>query len=217
MDSENYNYHIEGIEQPSSVIENWDIQIFPPQILPTFIVYDSNYPKEENGCEMGSSAVYEMAGGPLYILHLNDPVNFGNACALRTSIALTKCGITIPLIRERLANGNYRNVTKLGSNGKHYFITANDLYWWMIKTFGAPPPSHVVKPSQALDGEFSGKLPAENGIYIMRALDNSLNGFGATGHVSLHTTTGAVQCGHLYGSNTEVGGGIRDVSLWKLN
>jgi len=209
--------HSEGMEQQPSIVSEWDIQTFSPQTLPSFSDFDSNYPKDSTGCELDTPSVYAMAGGPLYAAHLNDTINFGNACALRTSIALTKCGITIPLIRERQADGSYRNVTKLGANGKYYFITANDLYWWMIKTFGTPPATHIVTRGEAPDGEFSVKLPAENGIYIMRALDNSLNGFGATGHVSLHTTIGAVQCGHLYGSNTEVGGGIRDVSLWKLN
>lgn len=85
----------------------------------------------------------------------------------------------------------------------------------MIPTFGMPPATHVVTRSEAPDGEFAGKLSAEKGIYIMRAREPSI--FEATGHVVLFNSGSPVPGGHLYGNNSEVGGGIRDVSLWKLN
>jgi Type VI secretion system (T6SS), amidase effector protein 4 len=213
--------HLEGLEYFSSDPNKWNNQTFPPQALPTWNDYFNNYPKDTiTGCELESKKVYEMAGGPLYAASLSSPLQYENACAVRNSIALNKCGKIIPSITMTEPDGTVRQVTRLGANGLYYFIAASDLYWYMRKTFGTPPADNVVIRSEALDGNFASKLPSDKkGIYIMKARNPSNStGFGATGHATAFKDGSASPCnGHLYGEDSLVGGGISSVSLWVLN
>jgi len=205
--------HAEGLDSDDGGLIGWDTEDFPPQTLPTYNVFDANYPKDANGDELDAPLVYQMAGGPLYNSHLSNPTLWSNACALRVSIALVKSGINIPHITRTERDGTITQVTKLGAGGKYYFTTATELHKWMSKTFGTPPASHIVTRSEAPDGNFAGRLPRVNGIYILRANYPRL---WATGHATIFQMGNAMPGADLYGTDNDVTGGIYDVTVWQL-
>ncbi|MGH2666580.1 T6SS effector amidase Tae4 family protein [Flavobacterium sp.] len=187
---------------------------FPQQSLPTMTNFKNAYPKNLNGTfEMSFSDVYNLIGGIPKAMRdevltddnpLNDH-NYNNACALRTSRALNYSGVTIP---------NIPGKTFKGEDNKYYFLGARNLYNWMIKTFPTNSNNSIVL-NQSQGGtngiNFPSLLGNFQGIYILIPVNQSVTGFGASGHAGIFTTP---ELTHYYFAAT---GGVKSITLWILN
>jgi len=157
----------EGLDGPDVFDQNYwndpNLQV-QQQSLPSYQDFFNNFPNVD------APAVYTLIGGQILAHHQSDPANYSNACALRVSRALNYSGITIPALRG----------TETGSDGKNYFLSAQNLNAWMRKTFG-PPTDHFTKAQGGTNGEnFPSLIDGKKGIYSMVA-----SGWVATGHADL--------------------------------
>jgi hypothetical protein len=129
-----------------------------------------HFPRNANGGEMTAENVYNLIGGKVLEAYQNDPIAYGNACALRVSRALNGCSVNLP---------NIRGKTMKGADDKNYFYRAKDLFDWLSQSYGKPT-------STTNYSSLSGK----KGIYVMQA--HYPAHFGAWGHATLYNMTGTV-------------------------
>jgi len=165
--------------------------IFAHQQLPSWIDFESAYPKNDKGENMKAEEVFNKIGGDVKDgrdRSLVDPnqTPWNNACALRISWALNKCDIKIPYIKGQ---------TLKGGDGKYYFLGARNMNMWMRKTFGCSNPNRSLGEfynpqahhyDQSKVGKFGVGLEKElkdgkfNGIYTIVT-----NSRFASGHCDL--------------------------------
>lgn len=159
---------------------------FPPQTLPSWSNFNSNYPKHDDPLLDEPVEVYTAIGGQVLAAYNSNPDNYQNTCALRISKALNYSGVTIPA-----GVGRYQ-----GTDGKYYFLSAAALKKWMILTFGMPTGTNKITGAQGgVNGvNFLTLLAGKKGIYVMTpnypggspTATNPLGtGFCASGHADM--------------------------------
>lgn len=194
---------MDGIMDESQV-GYWDDPnlVVQQQTLPSDAAFDAAFPKYASILPMPASEVYQLVGGPIYALHLADPINYGNACALRVSRGLNYSGITIP---------NIPGQTYKGGDNKYYFLSAVYLLGWMKKTF-----TNFVQYTGAQGGtngsNFPTLLDGKKGIYII--IPNYSGRFGASGHADYWQNW---FCNGDCYFNMDDMGGVNAVYFWQLN
>jgi len=148
--------------------------------------------------------MYLSVGGQVANLHISNPNNYSNTCALRVSKGLNYSGIAIPSGPNRY----------LGSDGKYYFLSAKALLEWMKKTFSTPTGSNHLTGSQGgTNGEnFPTLLSTKTGIYIMTPNYPGLSYFGASGHADM-IVNGSCDGGCYFNAS----GGIHEIFIWELD
>lgn len=148
----------------------------------------SNFPKEADPdfnksggykkttlTEMKADGVYKIIGGEMEKLHKSGNKNYAQSCALKLSIALIKCGFTLPK-REGMNN-----------EGKGVILSVKDMIAYLSrKDILRESTVHLDASKQKLDrttiwNSFSQK----RGILIFVPKDPSR--FGATGHVTIYS------------------------------
>jgi hypothetical protein len=190
--------------------ENFDVvfndtryQNLPRQTKPTYARMNQYYPKNSVGGDMEASAVVNMVGGSVKALY--DSHGYRNACALRVSVALNKCGIIIPNIPDH---------TFQGADGKYYFVSSTKLLAFLLRTFPAPDVD-VDDRVKGKDGQgFYLACAGKKGIFIMVAKNKSL--YGAYGHASLYDGLYCVGGPDHTPFNMDIYGGVSRIVLWKL-
>jgi hypothetical protein len=90
---------------------------FPPQVLPNWSDFNSNFPKHDDPLLTTPLQMYTSIGGQVLAQYNSNPVAHQNTCALRVSKGLNYSGITIPPGPDRFQ----------GSDGKYYFLGAKAL------------------------------------------------------------------------------------------
>lgn len=201
----------EGLDE-SSDLSFWDVpnNTFPPQNLPAWSSFESAYPKRSDPLYDSPAKLYASIGGA--VLTKVGPNSTANTCAARVSKALNYSGVNIPHIP---------NQTYQGSDGKYYFLGAENLNRWMRKTFGCANPNTAIgeyynansvhyNASQA--GTKGANLPSLltgiKGIYSMV----SSNYNWATGHADILFPNAT--CDPNGGCHFD--GPIRYIDVWKL-
>jgi hypothetical protein len=182
---------------------------FPPQSLPSWSNFETAFPKRTDPLYDTPMKMYHSIGGA--VLTRVGGTGIGvNTCAVRVSKALNYSGVIIP---------NIANITFQGSDGKYYFLGAQNLNRWMRKTFGCANPNVAVgeylnNNSLHFDKNEIGTYGANlttllsgiRGIYSMV----SNNPDWATGHADLMNS--ATTCD----GGCHFDGPIRYVDVWKL-
>ena len=180
---------------------------FPPQNLPSWISFNSAYPKHFDPLYDTPEEMYINIGGQLITLYNSDPIKYHNTCALRVSKAFNYSGVSIPAGIDRYQ----------GADGKYYFVSCKALLTWMKKTFGTPNGSNYLTGSQGgTNGkDFPSLLSNKKGIYIMvpnypgGCANNT--GFCASGHADM--IENGVCDGGCYFNAT---GGVHEIFIWEL-
>ncbi len=180
--------------------EFWDNPnlTFSAQDLPTWADYSNGYPTET-----GADNVYGSVGGQVWQARINNPSRTTNTCALKVSIALNNCDVSIP---------NIPGKTLQGADGKFYFLNARALNSWMRKTFGVNPVNsnhHEFSSSEGgLNGiNFPNLVSGLKGIYSMITPVNP----GVSGHADILYEDGSC----LAGCQFELP--IERIDIWNLN
>ena len=174
------------------------MQSFPTQNLPSFTQYLAGFPKNGNDFIRGADTIYSIVGGAVLQARLDYPKETENTCALRVSIALTKCNIVIPHIPGQTIEGGGDFA------GKYFFVNARALNSWMRKTFGTNTgedntpynPKHESFSGEqgGLYGQnFPALLKNKKGIYSLITLNNSNT-----------TVTGHADVFNGYGNNKKI-------------
>jgi hypothetical protein len=181
---------------------------FTHQNLPTWVNFESHFPKRSDPLYDTPAKLYASIGGDV-LSHTNA---YSNTCAARVSKALNYSGVTIPNISEK---------TYQGSDGKYYFLGAENLNRWMRKTFGCANPNTAI-------GEYSNTnslhynaneigtngenlptlLSGIKGIYSMVSNDYTW----ATGHADLLNPGSTPTCD----GGCHFDGPVRYIDVWKL-
>jgi hypothetical protein len=177
---------------------------FSSQILPNWGSFNTAYPKHDDPLYDTPQKMYLSVGGQVANLHISDPNNYSNTCALRVSKGLNYSGIVIPSGTNRY----------LGSDGKYYFLSAKALLEWMKKTFGIPTDSNHLTGSQGgTNGvNFPTLLSTKTGIYIMIPNYPGPSYFGASGHADM-IFNGFCDGGCYFNAT----GGIHEIFIWELD
>ncbi|MCL2281888.1 MAG: type VI secretion system amidase effector protein Tae4 [Fibromonadales bacterium] len=146
--------------------------------------------------DMPSDMVFKSIFGENYNTNI-----YHNACATRVSIALLKSNVTIDKVEGVILT----EVTYGELKGKKVILAADGMEIWLEKKWGISE-FKIIKPGSIdkVNAEFSGK----KGIYVMRPIDQSLEGFGATGHCTLWIGDGVI--GEHYAKKAYY------VRLWEL-
>ncbi len=181
---------------------------FPPLALPTWSIFNGNYPKHRgNPIYDTPSKIYNSVGGELATLYNSNPAKYQNTCAIRISKGINYSQLSIPAGPDRYQ----------GADGKYYFISAIALLKWMKLTFGTPTGSNHLTGSQggANGKNFPFLLSGKKGIYIMipniPGGCNTQTGFCASGHADMIENG---KCdGSCYFNPT---GGVSDIFIWEL-
>ncbi|PTQ92463.1 RHS repeat-associated protein [Mucilaginibacter yixingensis] len=187
-DTESTNESSGGSEQASNTDDsNTDSSVDAAnQGRPLFSDLVKNYPTTSNVAD-----VYALVGGDLLRSYNQDPVSYGNTCAMRLSYALNKSGATIPYIRGK---------TFKGSNNLNYFIRVKDMASYMDATYGQPNINGM-RP-----GDFSGKT----GI-----IQFNVSGWSdATGHFTLWNGSSPLYGNYFNIGQQEPGVTLTGVHLW---
>lgn len=184
---------------------------FPPQDLPTWITFKSNYPRHDNPLYNEPVELYTAIGGQVLTAYNSDPPKYQNTCALRISKALNYSGIIIPAGTNRYQ----------GADGRYYFLSAAALLKWMKITFGTPTGSnHLTGPQGGTNGEnFTNLLSNKKGIYIMTpnypgGCDTPIStgiGFCASGHADIIENADC-DGGCFFNAR----GGVNEIFIWEL-
>lgn len=199
----------EGVDFPSfSVFWDDPNNTFSHQTLPSMSAFKAAFPKRSDPLYNTPSKLHASIGGSvLSTVGTGDNVN---TCAVRVSKALNYSGVTIPYI----ANQTYQ-----GSDGKYYFLGAENLNRWMRKVFGCANPNTAI--GEYLNSNsihYNADQIAKNGSNLPQAL------FGVQGIYSMVSNNSNWATGHadLISSATCDGGchfdgPIRYIDIWKLN
>ena len=152
------------------------------QNLPNRNAFYSNFPKNgTNG--MLAPQVFQLVGGSILNSHINDPENYGNACAIRVSRALNYSGNPIPIF----FNNAGQQKTQKGADNLNYILDAASLLSYMKKTFPNSSPIHLVNKTPT---EIKAALNGKWGIYIM--IPKNRAPFRASGHADFWSNTGCL-------------------------
>jgi len=196
-------------EQDNTLIENdpsliwWednytDTITYVPQPKPSYQNMNAYYPKMGND-DMPLMQLCQLVGGQILSRYLGG--NIANGCAIRISRALNYSGVNIP---------NIPGQTYAGSDGKNYFIYAQHLYKFCLKTFGSPDIHKTAADGAPNATNFLNSLIGlqNRGIYIMKPKNQTE--FKASGHATLW---GGLDCvgGHNYFAAAS------HIYIWKLN
>lgn len=103
------------------------------QNLPSWSDFETAFPKRSDPNYDTPAKLYASIGGA--VLSTVGPNSTTNTCAARVSKALNYSGVTIP---------NIPGKTYQGSDGKYYFLGAENLNRWMRKTFGCANPNTAI-------------------------------------------------------------------------
>ncbi len=152
------------------------------QTLPGRNAFYNAFPKMGTA-GMLAPQVYQLIGGSIYNSHINDPITYGNACALRVSRALNYSGNPVPVFRNNA--GQQR--TQRGADNLNYILDAASMLAYMKKTFPNNSPLHLVNKTPT---EYKTALNGKWGIYIM--IPKNTTTFGATGHADFWSNTGCL-------------------------
>ncbi len=151
----------------------------PKDSLPKLDSVVKYFPKEfANGrySVMDVTKVYQMVGGEPYNKHREPNPNYQNACALRGSIALNKCGKSIP---------NISGTEKGGDNVSNYILAAKTFNKYMRETYG--PATYSLTKAQInndyrnIDKILTDSLVGKTAIYSLVKIP----GQSVSGHVDL--------------------------------
>ena len=171
----------------------WDNFSFQHQNLPSYTNFNNAYPKNMSGTD-----VFQLVGGNINSMAIAN--GWVNACATRVSRALNYSGVSIP---------NIPGKTFKGGDNKYYFVSAANLYRWMIGTFGQPTISLSGTQAHTDGSGFFTQANGQKGIYIL--IPNYPALFGASGHADIFD--GQDFDGHGY---FNASGGVHSVNLWVL-
>jgi hypothetical protein len=180
------------------------------QNLPSWSAFEAAFPKRSDPNYDTPQKLYTAIGGAVYTNGYTGPTS--NTCAARVSRALNYSGVTIP---------NIPGKTYQGSDGKYYFLGAENLNRWMRKTFGCANPntaigeysnSNSVHYNASQIGTNGENLPTllsgMQGIYTMV----SNNASWATGHADLLNPGSTPTCD----GGCHFDGPVRYIDVWKL-
>jgi hypothetical protein len=181
---------------------------FQHQDIPDWSAFEAAFPKRSDPNYDTPAKLYASIGGD--VLAQVGPNSNANTCAARVSKALDYSGVTIPHIAGK---------TFQGSDGKYYFLGAENLNRWMRKTFGCANPNTAIgeylnsnslhyAPNQiGTNGEnLPSLLRGVQGIYSMV----SNNYTWATGHADL------MSLGPQCDGGCHFDGPVKYIDVWKL-
>ena len=176
------------------------------QSLPSYENFFLAFPSHLDDNTKTALQVYTIAGGPLLAAYNQNPNKYSNTCAIRLSIALKNCGITIPYLPNR---------TFQGANNKYYFLNASEMIKWLKLTFGAPTGSnHLTGAQGGTYGEnFKDLISGKRGIYAMTPNVPGIGGFEASGHVDILDNQIGADGGEYFNPK----GGVKEIFIWQLN
>jgi len=181
---------------------------FPPQNLPSWALFEAAFPKRSDPLYDTPSKLYSSIGGAV-VAKMGANSN-ANTCAARVSKALNYSGVVIPHIP---------NQTYKGSDGKYYFLGAENLNRWMRKTFGCSNPNKAIGEYYNSNSiHFDSNQIGLNGSNLPNYLSGikgifslvSYNYSWATGHADLMYSTPVCDGGCHFD------GPIKYIDVWKL-
>lgn len=211
-----YNQFLTPPEGPDGASDPafWDdpTNTFTHQSLPSLAAFQANFPKRSDPLYNTAQKLYSSIGGDVYTNGYTGPLS--NTCAARVSKALNYSGVTIP---------NIPGKTFVGSDGKYYFLGAENLNRWMRKTFGCGNPNTAIGEYLNTDclyfspsdiGPYGSNLPillsGVEGIYSMV----SSNANWATGHADIMTSS--VGSSPTCDGGCDFNGPVRYIDVWIL-
>lgn len=191
-------------------------QMFDPLVplhLPSYSSFYAAYPKNPNNtaADLPAADVYNLIGGTVKQLKIDEPRKYINACALRVSRALNYCaaGHAIP----------QSTWTVKGADGKNYFLSAAKLYaYLMIRYKNAPKTVLTTADGGDFGVLFQGKLQPKKGLYIMEPINKGEYGYQASGHATVFTGLNCVGgCEFTPDNDADKKHGVKQITLFEMN
>ncbi len=182
---------------------------FIHQNVPSWANFRDAFPKRSDPLYNTAQKLYASIGGAVYANGYTGPES--NTCAARVSKSLNYSGITIPNIPDK---------TFLGSDGKYYFLGAENLNRWMRKTFGCGNPNTAI--GEYLNPDCLHFAPSDIGMNGQN-LPSLL--YGIHGIYSMVSTNPSWATGHadpLYSPNAtcdgecDFDGPVKYIDVWIL-
>lgn len=168
----------------------------------------TNYPKEN----ITPTEVYEMAGGKVYLNHLNNPEIYANSCPIRICLALNNSGYFVtPSSNDWNSKGDCGSGKKINNKKAFYYYRVIPLVSYINRTYSNPNDVYLINKNVTAK-DIKQELIGRKGIVRF-----NIQGWSdaAGGHITLWNGT-VIGQGDYFEQNNLHGATLISVSFWEL-